>query len=137
MSIYRLDRGHAAVMTGALVIAAAVLAFLGFLLTSALLAVLVVLLLLVAGYVVARPPVVVRLDEHGLRGRRVRVRWLDVENVALEDGALLLRADNGPSHRVGLAPLGRRAQEMVREVYDRMNTAHGYQRWEPGGGGDA
>lgn len=131
VSTYRLDRGHAAVATGVLVIAAGVLAFVAFLASSPLTAVLVVLLLAAAAVFFARPPSVIRLDADGFRARRASGRWTDVENVSLESGILVLASDQGRTHRVPLASVGRRGPELVHEVYDRLNTAHGYRRFDP------
>ncbi|WP_375001238.1 hypothetical protein [Aeromicrobium sp. CTD01-1L150] len=130
MSIYRVDRAHVAVLSGILVMVAGVTAFVAFLLSSTVAGAIAVLLLLAAALLMVRPPVVARLDAHGLRARRLRLLWLDVENVALEDGQLVLEGAAG-EHRLTLATAGRRTHELVREVYDRMNTAHGYTRWEP------
>ena len=132
VSTYRVDRAHAAVLSGVLLIAAGVLAFLAFVFTSTLLAVLVGVLLLAAAGVVARPPVIIRLDATGFRARGARGRWDDVTGVHTEDGALVLDGEGGVQHRIGLATVGRRSRELAREVHDRMNDARGYRPYEPG-----
>ncbi len=132
VSTYRVDRAHAAVLSGVLLIAAGVLAFVAFVLTSTVVAGLVVVLLLAAAYAVARPPVIVRLDADGFRARGVRGRWDDVTGVRTEESTLVLEGEGGARHRIGLASVGRRSHELAREVHDRMNVARGYRPYEPG-----
>ncbi|MEH3034379.1 MAG: hypothetical protein PGN07_10180 [Aeromicrobium erythreum] len=140
MTTYRLDRAAALQAVGSLVVAAAVAVFLAFVLVSRdgavatvgwVLAGLAALLVLVAVRLAWRPPVVVRLDEHGLRGRREQVRWTDVERVDESRGLLLLTT--AAEHRVAvpLAKIGRRRGELLAEVHERLNTAHGYRRFTP------
>ncbi|MEH3067541.1 MAG: hypothetical protein PGN15_05595 [Aeromicrobium erythreum] len=134
MSTYRLDRAPVLAVVGVVVVVAAVTGFVAFVATSALAGVVTVLLLLAAVMLVARPPVVARLDEHGIRTRRARERWVDVADVSVRDGMLLLAlGEEGADQkalRLSLATVGARAPELVREVYDRLNTAHGYRRFE-------
>lgn len=140
MTTYRLDRAIALQAVGALVIAAAVLVFGGFLLSGRdgwvgvvgwVLAALALVGLLAGARFAWRPPVVVRLDEHGLRGRGQRVRWVDVEKVDVADGMLVLSGDDVATAGVPLQRIGRRRAELLREVYDRLNTARGYRRFDP------
>ncbi len=134
MTTYRLDRAPALAVVGAVVVVAAVTGVVAFVATSALAGVVTVLLLLAAVVLVARPPVVARLDAHGIRTRRARERWVDVADVSVRDGMLLLAlGEEGADQkalRLSLATVGARAPELVREVYDRLNTAHGYRRFE-------
>lgn len=134
MTVYRLDRAPVLAVVGVIVVVAAVTGFVAFVATSALAGVATVVLLLAAALLALRPPTVVRLDEHGIRTRRARERWVDVDDVTLRDGALLLAlGEEGAEQRavrIPLASVGRRSPELVREVYDRMNTAHGYRRFE-------
>ena len=134
MTTYRLDRAPALAAAGGAVVVAALAAFAGFLLSWAWLGAVAVLALVVAGFVVWRPPVVVRLDEHGIRTRRDRERWTDVEDATVTSGELRLTlGPSGDDQRVLRVPLnsvGGRAAELVRETYDRLNTAHGYRRFQ-------
>ena len=134
MTTYRLDRAPALAVVGVVVVVAAVTGFVAVVATSALAGVVTVLLLLAAVVLVARPPVVARLDAHGIRTRRARERWVDVADVSVRDGMLLLAlGEEGADQkalRLSLATVGARAPELVREVYDRLNTAHGYRRFE-------
>lgn len=84
-----------------------------------------------------RPPVVARTDAEGitlggaLTIRPVAITWTDVENVSSD--ALRMFLDRGESVLAfPLAYAGERAPELLREVYDRLNTAHGYERFELG-----
>lgn len=133
MTTYRLDRAPVLLVVGGVVVAAAATGFLAFVLPSTVAALVTLVLLLGAAVFAFRPPVVARLDEHGIRTRRARERWVDVEDVTLRDGALLLalgeEGDEQRALRIPLSSVGSRSQELVREVYDRMNTAHGYRRF--------
>ena len=82
-----------------------------------------------------RPPVVARTDAEGvmlggdLTIRPVAVTWTDVENVSSDAQRMFL--DRGES--VLAFPLvyaGERGPELLRDVYDRLNAAHGYRRFE-------
>ncbi len=84
-----------------------------------------------------RPPVVARLDAEGvtlggtLTVRPVPLRWTDVEKVSYDAGRLVI--DRGGDTLVAFPTgyVGARAGELTREVYDRLNTAHGYRRFDP------
>jgi hypothetical protein len=134
MTTYRLDRAPVLLVVGGAVVVAAVTGFLAFVLSSVVAGVVTLVLPVAAALFALRPPTVARLDEHGIRTRRSRERWVDVEDVTLRDGALLLalgeEGEQQRAVRIPLASVGRRSQELVREVYDRMNTAHGYRRFE-------
>lgn len=133
MTVYRLDRAPALAVAGGAFVVAALAGFVAFVATSALAGVVTVLALLVAAVVSFRPPVVARLDEHGIRTRRARERWVDVDDVAVRDGLLLLtlgeEGDQQRVLRVSLATVGSRASELVREVHERLDAAHGYRRF--------
>jgi hypothetical protein len=83
------------------------------------------------------PPVVIRSGSSYLRvGGRLTVRpvtvpWTDIEGVSM--GAEHLYLDRGHNLVLAfpLAYVGRRADELVREVYDRLNAANGYKRFDP------
>lgn len=93
-----------------------------------------VVALLIAAIVNLRPPVVLTLDSAGYRarGRHGEGTWKGVESVEVDDG--LLRFTDGAgattAFPLNLVDRGRRA-DLVREVYDRLNTAHGYRRFDP------
>jgi hypothetical protein len=133
MTTYRLDRAPALAIAGVSFVVAALTGFVAFVATSWAAGVVTVLALLVAALVVLRPPVLARLDEHGIRTRRSRERWTDVEDVTVREGLLLLAlgeaGDDQRVLRLSMATFGARAPELVREVYDRLNTAHGYRRF--------
>ncbi|KQO39526.1 MULTISPECIES: hypothetical protein [unclassified Aeromicrobium] len=133
MTTYRLDRAPALAIAGVAFVVAAFTGFIAFVATSWIAGVVTVLAVLVAAIVVLRPPVVARLDEHGIRTRRARERWVDVEDVTVREGLLLLALDEAGDEqrvlRLSLATFGARAPELVREVHDRLNTAHGYRRF--------
>lgn len=137
MSIYRVDRGAALLMVGVSFVVSAIGVVAAFLLAPRdgalgivgwVFAVVAVLALLVAARFALRPPVVARLDDVGLRARGLRVEWIDVEGVDLSATALRLTTGDGEK-LVDLTPLGPRRAELAREVYDRLNVAHGYTRF--------
>ena len=138
-SVYRLGRGPALVATGVLTIVTGVLVFAAFLLAddatprlvgAIVLAGLAVVSVLLAARFALRPPAVVRLDKAGFTVARPRVRaaWKQVDDVALESGYLVLTGEG--TARVELRLLDPDSRQLlVREVYDRLNTAHGYTRF--------
>lgn len=90
-----------------------------------------------AGVLFFRPPVVARTapDAVVLGGpltvKRVEVTWIDVERVSFDDRRVYL--DRGEKVLAfPLAYAGSRAPELLRDVYDRLNAAHGYERFELG-----
>lgn len=134
---YRLDRAQALVAVGVLFVVAAVLVVVAFL-ASAWVWVAVVVVALVAFRLVLVPPVVVRFDENGFRGRvrtagvgSFRGRWVDVTDAQISSNVLRLTCESGPGLQLPLVLVqnGRRA-ELVRDVYSRLNTANGYQRYD-------
>lgn len=81
------------------------------------------------------PPVVARTDADGvtlggaLTIRPVAITWTDVDNVSSDAQRMFL--DRGESVLAfPLAYAGVRGPELLRDVYDRLNTAHGYRRFE-------
>ncbi len=138
-TVYRLGRGHALVATGVLTIVTGVLVFAAFLVAddatprvvgAVVLGVAALVAVLLAARFALRPPAVVRLDEAGFTVARPRVRaaWKQVDDVALDSGYLVLTGEG--TARVELRLLDPDARQLlVREVYDRLNTAHGYTRF--------
>jgi len=96
------------------------------------------LLVVRAGLLWFRPPPVARLtaDQVTLGGpltvRPVQIGWKDVQNVSLKDDGRLLLDRGGDT--VVVFPLhfvGGRARELTRDIYDRLNEANGYRRFDP------
>lgn len=144
---YRLDRRFALQLFGWRMVLAGVGAmatFLAFGIGGFLLAfgwvflVLTVLLVVGAFWTMAVPPLVVALTAQGFRlGRQAggevrRGHWMAVENVNTDQGPagtrLVFTLDAGKTGEVPLMLLPRRANELQREVHERLNTAHGYRR---------
>ncbi|WP_344327988.1 hypothetical protein [Aeromicrobium halocynthiae] len=130
MSTYRVDRAHVAVLSGVVLIVSSVTALLAFVLASRVLGTMTVVLLVFAALMAVRPPVVARLDDHGLRSRRLKVLWADVTGVRTADGQLVLQTDDG-ERRLSLTAVGRRRRELLAEVRERMNDSRGYTPWDP------
>ncbi|WP_169309995.1 hypothetical protein [Aeromicrobium marinum] len=138
--MYRLSRGPALLGAGSFLIASAVAVFLAFVLVprdgaagwmGVVAGVLAVLALAQSARFALRSPVVMTLTDQGfVIGRpRCRGRWEDVEDVVLEAGRLGLTGENvaaGLDLRL-IEP--DQVQPLVREVYDRLNTANGYTRF--------
>ena len=61
----------------------------------------------------------------------IRVPWLDIEDVATEGARLFV--DRGSDEVLGfpLVYVGRRAPQLLRDIYDRLNAANGYRRFDP------
>jgi hypothetical protein len=87
-------------------------------------------------WIVARPPLLAKLDDKGVEVRGVRTAWTDVEavgRVRTNQGAALairtVRADD-----TVLIPLrwlaDGRAGALETELGERLNTAHGYTEWD-------
>ena len=136
MTSYRLDRRFVLPAIGVHLIVAGVLAALAFFVWGWV-GVLAVLVLLNAVRVYAFPPLVARTDPDGTRlgglmtVRPVRVEWKQVEDVSVDGGRMLVdRGDDG-TIAFPLAYVGARGTELLRDVYDRLNTANGYRRYEP------
>lgn len=82
-----------------------------------------------------RPPVVARTDAEAvtlggsLTIKPVAVTWTDVDDVSFDAKRIFLgRGDSVLAFPLAYA--GERGSDLLRDVYDRLNTAHGYQRFE-------
>ena len=139
---YRLDRRFVLLSVGINVVVAGVAAALAFFLSGVdtlawVFGILAVLALLNALRVYAWPPVVARTDPGGLRVggpltvQPVSVLWLDVEDVSTDGGRLFIDRGNDEVLAFPLAYVGSRATELVRDIYDRLNAANGYRRFNP------
>ncbi|MFT4189581.1 MAG: hypothetical protein QM621_13520 [Aeromicrobium sp.] len=139
ISLYRLARGPALTVTGGCIVVAGILAFAGFLLVgdgtirrvaAFIVGALAVASLLVAARFAWRSPVVVRLDGTGMVVTRPRSRtpWSQVEDVVIEDGHLVLSGGGRAWVDVRLVEPSEQA-DLLRDVYDRLNAAHGYRRF--------
>ncbi len=142
---YRLDRSVALVTVGVQLVVAAVAVFAAFTLAprddavrwAGYLAIVVLVLALTGALRFAvRPPVLLRLDADGYRSRArspegaFAGRWLDVEDVEVTDETLCLRTTDGAVRRLPLELVGRARRPLLRDVHERLNTAHGYRRFE-------
>ncbi|KQX74255.1 hypothetical protein ASD10_03130 [Aeromicrobium sp. Root472D3] len=133
---YRLDRRYVLTSVGVQLIGAGVAAMLAFLVWEWI-GLLAVVLLLNAVRVLVLPPTVVRADPEGVRlggpvsARPVHVRWADVEDVSIGRGELVFTRSDGGSVVFSLVHLGSRANTFARDVYDRLNVANGYTRFDP------
>lgn len=142
---YRLDRAFVMLSTGLCFITAAIAVVISFLtrelgtvgtVLAVVTGVIGALALALALIVNLRPPVVLTLDPIGYRtrGRGGDGSWKDVQDVAVAEGFLRFTDAAGQTAALPLQYVDhRRHQELVREVYDRLNTAHGYRRFEPFG----
>lgn len=96
-----------------------------------------VVLVVRAVWLWVRPPVVAVLDAEGvtiggrLTVRPVPVTWTDVEQVSLSADRLVFDRGGDTVLAFPLAYVGKRAQPFAREVYDRLNEANGYRRFDP------
>lgn len=139
---YRLDRRFVLPAVGISVIIAGVASALAFILSSVaalawVFGILGVLALLNALRVFAVPPVVAHLDPADLRiggpltVRHVHVPWLGIEDVTTDGGRLFVDRGGDEVIAFPLAYVGGRANELVREIHERLNTANGYRRFDP------
>ena len=86
-------------------------------------------------FVLARPPVLARLDDDGLTVRGVRTRWADVETAGTvettQGPAVSLRTSREddtvliPVRWLAATTAGR----LDDDIRGRLNTAHGYEKW--------
>lgn len=90
-----------------------------------------------AGVLWFRPPVVALTEPETvvlggpLTVKRVEIGWTDVEGVSFDDQRVYL--DRGEKVLAfPLAYAGSRGPELLRDIYDRLNTAYGYERFELG-----
>ena len=85
----------------------------------------------------AGPPVVVRTSDEDVRVggrltvRRITMPWSEVEGVDHADGRLFFTRGDETILSFPLAYVGPRREELVRDIYDRLNTANGYTRFDP------
>lgn len=83
------------------------------------------------------PPVVVRTSGEDVRVggrltvRRITMPWSEVEGVEHADDRIFFTRGDEKILSFPLAYVGSRREELVRDIYDRLNTANGYQRFEP------
>ena len=100
-------------------------------------AALVALLVINAATLVLRPPIVVRTSADDVRVggrltvRRLTVPWGEVEGVEYADDRLYFTRGDETILSFPLAYVGARRDELVRDIYDRLNTANGYKRFDP------
>ncbi|MET0931196.1 MAG: hypothetical protein ABWX74_16875, partial [Aeromicrobium sp.] len=133
---YRLDRLAVLPLIGLHVVAAGLATILAFVVWAPL-GILVVLLLLHALRLAFFRPAVAITDADGVRlggqftVKPVRFEWSDVEDVSLERRALLFDRGDAGTLSFPLAYVGPQADALVRDVYDRLNTANGYRRFDP------
>ena len=84
-----------------------------------------------------RPPPVARLDDQGitlggqLTVRPVEIAWLDVVDVSYKDDRLIVDRGGDTVLVFPLTFAGRRSRDLTRDIFDRLNTANGYQRFDP------
>jgi hypothetical protein len=139
---YRLDRRFVLLAVGTNVMVAGVAAALGFFLSSVtalawIFGILTITALLNAVRVFVFPPVVARTDPGGLRVggaltvKPIRVPWLEIEDVTTEGGRLFVDRGNDQVLGFPLVYVGRRAPQLLRDIYDRLNAANGYRRFNP------
>jgi hypothetical protein len=133
---YRLDRRFVLPAIGLHLIAAGVAAALAFLVWAPI-GIVVGLLALSALRLLAWPPVAIRTDPLGVRlggalsRHPVAIEWKSVEDVDRDGPHLYIRPTSGETVGVLLPRVGDRADELVRDVYERLNTANGYTRFDP------
>ena len=133
---YRLQRLAVMPLVGLHVVGAGIATVLAFLVWPPL-GVIVVLLLLHVVRLLMWPPAVARTDAEGIRlggqftTKPVRIEWSAIKDVSRDGSALLFdRGDTG-TISFPLTSVGARADVLVRDVYDRLNTANGYRRFDP------
>ncbi len=139
---YRLDRRFVLLAVGTNVMVAGVSAALALFLSSVAALAWIFGLLAVAAVanavrVFAFPPVVARTDPGGLRlggpltVKPIHVPWLDIEDVTIDSARLFVDRGGDAVVAFPLAYVGSRATELLRDIYDRLNTANGYRRFTP------
>jgi hypothetical protein len=133
---YRLDRLAVLPLIGLHIVGAGLSTILAFVVWPPL-GVLPVLLLLHTVRLVFFAPPVARTDETGVRlggqytYKPIRIEWTQVEDVSVERGALMFDRGHGGTIQFPLAYVGSRRDELVKDVYDRLNAANGYRRFDP------
>ncbi len=135
---YRLDRRFVLRPLGLNVMILGLATAGAFLLPGAWGLVCVVLAVLLLGNALAlglRPPVVARTSDDDIRvGGRLTVRrtslpWSEVEGVDHANDRLYFTRGDGSALTFPLAYVGDRRDDLVRDIYDRLNTANGYVRF--------
>jgi len=152
VSTYRLDRAFALRAFGLQLVVVAVLAFLAFVLTSfdgfargvgIALAILAVLGFVSALKVLVLPPKLLTLDSDGYRAERraggegFRGRWEDVSEIRAPYSkgggqVLVVEYADASQQQFPLVLVRERRTQLIRDFYDRLNTANGYRRFDPG-----
>lgn len=133
---YRLDRRFVLTSVGVQMIGAGVAAMLAFFVWGWI-GLVAAGLLLNALRLIVLPPTVARTEWDGARlggplsAKPVHVLWSDVDDVSIGQGQLVFSRGDGSSVVFSLVHLGPRANDFVRDVYDRLNTANGYRRFDP------
>ena len=133
---YRLDRRFVLTSVGVQMIGAGVAAMLAFFVWGWI-GLVAAGLLLNALRLIVLPPTVARTDTDGTRlggpltAKPVQVLWSEVDDVSIGQGQLVFSRGDGSSVVFSLMHLGPRANDFVRDVYDRLNTANGYRRFDP------
>ncbi|MCW2790153.1 MAG: hypothetical protein JWQ91_2640 [Aeromicrobium sp.] len=133
---YRLDRRYVLPAIGLHLIAAGIAAALAFWVWPPI-GILVGLLALSALRLLVWPPIAIRTDPEGVRlggplsRSSVGITWAGVEDVDRDGSRLYVRPSSGETVVLMLARVGDRSDELVRDVYQRLNTAHGYRRFDP------
>lgn len=146
-STYRLDRRFALQLFGWRMVLAGVGAMAAFLAFGIggfgrtlgwMFLALTVILVAAAIWTMAVPPLVVALTSQGFRlgrtasGEVKRAHWTTVKTVDTDQGAvgarLVITLESGRTGGIALMLLPRRANELQREVHERLNIAHGYRR---------
>ncbi len=98
---------------------------------------LLALLVINAASLVLLPPIVVRTSAADVRVggrltvRRITMPWGDVEGVDHADDRLYFTRGDEKILSFPLAYVGPRRDELIRDIYDRLNTANGYTRFDP------
>ena len=141
MKIYRLDKRFVFQAIGINLLMAGLVLAASMFLSSALwqtVALVVAAGLLGRGVLLwVRPPVVARTDDAGVTlGGRLTVKpvalsWSDVENVSSDAQRVYLDRGTDRVLAFPLAFAGRRGPELLRDMHDRLNTANGYERFDP------
>jgi hypothetical protein len=87
-------------------------------------------------WILARPPVLARLDDDGVTVRGVRTAWTDVTGVArtrtTHGEAIAIRS--GADDNTVLVPLSwlnaTRGPQLETELRERLDASHGYRDWD-------
>lgn len=133
---YRLDRRFILTSVGVQLMGAGVAAMLAFFVWGWI-GLLALGLVLNALRLMVLPPTVARTDGVGARlggplsAKPVHVLWSDVDDVSIDPGQLVFGRGDGSSVVFSLMHLGPKADAFVRDVYDRLNAANGYRRFDP------